>query len=60
VEGFEINVIQGLDFTLHQPSIIIVEIDKVPIETINEKLFPFYTLVKNDNINGVWIKKELI
>jgi len=58
VEGFEANVIQGIDFLKHLPYMLVIEIDKVPVSTINNLLPKFYSHVKSDHINGVWVLKK--
>jgi FkbM family methyltransferase len=55
VEGFELEVIQGIDFLKHLPSMLVIEIDKVSPNTINYMLPSSYKQVAKDNINGVWI-----
>ena len=58
VEGFEANVIQGIDFTKHLPYMLVIEIDKIPVSVINNLLPKFYSYVKSDYMNGVWILKN--
>lgn len=60
VEGYEPNVIKGIDFSKHEPSMIVVEIDRNPIESISELLPSSYVCVANDNQNAVWVLKSLI
>jgi FkbM family methyltransferase len=60
VEGYELEVIKGIDFSIHEPSIIILEIDKISISRINETLPSSYVHITNDTLNGVWLLKSLI
>ena len=60
VEGFEPQVIQGIDFKKHNPYMIVVETDKVSPEEITNLLPTYYTNIKNDGLNGVWISNKNI
>ena len=57
VEGFEDKVVKGIDFNLHSPKMMIVEINIVSTETITSLLPKEYELVKSDELNAVWVKK---
>ena len=58
VEGFETKVLQGINFKKHFPSLLVIEIDKTPINIINYILSSYYTYITNDGINGVWVKNN--
>ena len=57
VEGFEDKVIRGMDFNLHEPRMMVVEINIVPPEIITSLLPKEYEFVKSDELNAVWVKK---
>ena len=57
VEGFEDKVIRGMDFNLHEPRMMVVEINIVPPEIITSLLPKEYEFVKSDELNAVWAKK---
>lgn len=56
VEGFEDKVIMGIDFKKHIPTIIIVEVNHIGIETISRLLPNDYKLINSDNLNAVWVR----
>ena len=58
VEGFEANVIQGIDFLKHLPHMLVIEVDKIPVSVISSLLPRSYSHVKSDHINGVWVLKK--
>jgi len=58
VEGFEVQVIEGIDFAKHTPSLIIAEIGGTPKEKITKALPDYYSFITDDGLNGVWFKKH--
>lgn len=56
VEGFELNVIRGIDFNEHSPKILICEINQTPRDEITKLLPKTYKMIKHDNLNAVWVK----
>lgn len=60
VEGFEDKVLLGMDFTKHKPTMIIVEINQVSIDTVNSILPNEYDFIKSDGLNGVWVTTKSI
>lgn len=54
VEGFEEKVINGIDFTLHKPKILVIEINDIGIDRVSALLPSDYKLIKNDNLNAIW------
>ena len=58
VEGFEMDVIQGIDFSKHLPLMLVIEIDKVSTNTINYILPSSYKQITKDHINGIWILNQ--
>lgn len=58
VEGFEDKVIKGIDFNLHNPTMLIVEINIISQDEIQDLLPEGYTLIKSDGLNAVWVKTE--
>jgi len=58
VEGFEHSVISGIDFDKYMPKILIVEVDKVPVDYINNILPNPYTMVYADGTNAAWVSKN--
>jgi FkbM family methyltransferase len=60
VEGFEVNVLLGLDFEKYIPHILICEIQPTPIIEITKIIPSYYELVGNDGLNAVWINNRNI
>ena len=56
VEGYELKVLQGMDFNLHSPKIIIVEINQVGTTAVHN-LLPGYNLYRQDTLNAVFVRK---
>lgn len=56
VEGHELNVIKGIDFTKHSPLIIIVETNIVPSSQVSKILPSNYVQEKTDGLNTVWVR----
>lgn len=54
VEGYEIKVLSGINFNIHKPKIIIIEINQHALEDIIQKL-PNYVLKLKDNLNAVFV-----
>jgi len=59
VEGFEGRVLKGMDFTRHQPKVLIAETNIVAPAEIDFLLPNSYMLVRDDGLNGVWVNKGL-
>ena len=57
VEGFEDKVVKGIDFNVHNPTMLIVEINIISENTIQEILPKEYEFIKSDGLNAVWVKK---
>lgn len=60
VEGWELKVLDGLDFNKHCPKLLVIETCNVGIESINNALPDFYKFIRNDYLNGVWIDHRKI
>ena len=58
VEGFEEKVIKGIDFNLHLPKILVVEINVVPESTISSIIPAEYKLIQSDGLNAGWVYLE--
>jgi FkbM family methyltransferase len=58
VEGYELKVLQGLNFYLHRPKIIIIEINSVGIDPINNLLLSNYELFSQDSLNAGYFIKD--
>jgi len=56
VEGFELRVLKGIDFSKHSPKLIFIEIDKTSIDSIMSILPKEYKVVKHDSLNAAIIK----
>ena len=54
VEGFEDRVLLGMDFELHSPKLIILEINVIGPDLISSILGDSYDLIAADGLNGVW------
>jgi len=58
VEGYELKLINGLDFEKHNPSFIIIETPHVGLSNIDKELTKRdYTIVHYDSLNACYIKK---
>ena len=55
VEGFELNVIRGIDFEKHRPKLLICEIKPTPMDSISKLLPSSYKLAAHDNLNAIWV-----
>lgn len=55
VEGQELNVLKGIDFTKHLPKLIFIEIDKTPINDIMAVLPSGYRVIAKDYLNAAII-----
>lgn len=59
VEGYELKLINGLDFNIHIPRCIIIEHNHVGLESITHKLkMKGYALIHSDNINAFFNLKK--
>jgi FkbM family methyltransferase len=56
VEGFEAKVLQGLNFEIHSPKILIVETNVISATKIEEIIPSYYTRVRGDDLNTAWVK----
>lgn len=57
VEGYEAKVLQGLNFELHSPKILIVETNITTPDEVESIIPNYYVRVKGDELNTVWVKK---
>jgi len=58
VEGYELNVLQGLNFEKYKPELIVVECHGDTINPVNDLLSPYYDLDnKISNIDYVYVLK---
>ncbi len=55
VEGFEDKVIKGIDFNLHLPTIMVIEINQISTQIIDNILPQQYKLVQTDGLNAAWV-----
>lgn len=58
VEGFEENVLRGLDFTKYNPKMLFIEVDKCPIDRVQKILPEDYILDKTDGLNALFVHKD--
>lgn len=58
VEGFEENVLRGLDFSKYTPKLIFIEVDKCPITKVQELLPEDYIVSGNDGLNALFVHKD--
>lgn len=57
VEGQELSVLRGIDFSKHLPKLIFIEIDKTSIESIMEILPDGYEIIAKDYLNAAIVLK---
>lgn len=60
VEGFELKVLKTFNTKKYFPKIIIVETNPTPTEAVLDVLSDSYTLAQKDNINSLFVRKDLI
>ncbi len=56
VEGFEIEVLKGINFNAHSPKILIVETCFISEDNIEKVLPNYYNKIQSDGLNTVWVK----
>lgn len=59
VEGFEVNVLNGLDFSKHLPKLMLIEISNTPFQTINSMICDRYDFIHHDGLNAMFVHKDL-
>lgn len=55
VEGFEDRILRSIDFNKYQFELIVVEIDKVPSSTVEQLIPTYYTKIREDGLNAVYL-----
>lgn len=60
VEGHELNVLRGLDFTLHMPKLVIIEHNLSHLEKIMELLPTSFKTIQQDNLNAAIINTDYL
>jgi len=60
VEGHELHVLRGLDFSAHRPKFILLECNRVTINQLIEVLPSYYRLVYTDGLNAAFVVSELM
>lgn len=60
VEGYEERVIEGIDFNLHNPRMLIIESTFVKLDSINSLIPDYYEMIKGDELNSCFINKEKV
>ena len=58
VEGFEVNVLNGLDFLKHRPKLMLIEISNTPLQTINSMICDRYDFIHHDGLNAMFVHKS--
>lgn len=58
VEGHEIYVLNGLDFSLHRPRLLLVEVGITPLRDIQSILPEEYVLIGNDGLNAMFVHSD--
>lgn len=58
VEGFEVNVLNGLDFSKHLPKLMLIEISNTPFQTINSMICDRYDFIHHDGLNAMFVHKD--
>ena len=58
VEGFEVNVLNGLDFSKHLPKLMLIEISNTPFQTINSMICDRYDFIHHDGLNAMLVNKD--
>ena len=58
VEGHELNTLNGIDFEMFLPKLLIIETNKVSLREIRKIIPEKYTLIKEDGLNSALIYNE--
>jgi len=58
VEGFEDKVIKGINFNIHTPSMMVIEINVISLDEVSNLLPKEYEFIKSDNLNAVWVNTK--
>ena len=58
VEGFEDKVIKGIDFNIHTPNMMIIEINIISLDVVSNLLPKEYEFIKSDYLNAVWVNTK--
>ena len=58
VEGFEGKVIKGIDFNIHTPNMMVIEINIISLDEVSNLLPKEYKFIKSDNLNAVWVNTK--
>ena len=58
VEGFEDKVIKGIDFNIHTPNMMVIEINIISLDEVSNLLPKEYKFIKSDNLNAVWVNTK--
>ena len=58
VEGFEDKVIKGIDFNIHTPNMMVIEINIISLDEVSNLLPKEYEFIKSDNLNAVWVNTK--
>ena len=55
VEGYEEEVLRGLDLNKYKPKAIFIEVDNTP-KSVIESYLKDYTLIQEDSLNAFYLK----
>lgn len=58
VEGHEINVLNGLDFSLHRAKLLLIEVGIVHLNQIQSILPKEYILINTDGLNAMFVHSD--
>jgi len=58
VEGFEVNVLNGLDFSKHRPKLMLIEIGITPFQTVYNMISNNYQFIQSDGLNAMFVHKD--
>lgn len=58
VEGHEISVLNGIDFSLHKPKLILIEVGIISLNSIQKSLPEDYLLIENDGLNAMFVRSD--
>jgi hypothetical protein len=57
VEGYELKVLNSIDFDIYQPKLVVVETNIVGTDMVSNILNKHYLLIHRDNLNSLYVRQ---
>lgn len=58
VEGHEVNTLSGLDFSLHSPKLLLIEVSNTPLDSIKKYIPEDYIMIGCDGLNAMFVRSD--